>query len=969
MVWKEVAFPFDLCGHVMGGPTLLNWPSSKPGQRILDNEGDWVADVTAVTATYVEFDINEDACAGYTGSGEGRSFPPLDVRPYIKDSAIVPLSNNDLQRNVFKWAEKNVQPYYSEGGPDAATVTAWKAVGTMGWFPRLRLRAVAKNGGPMNSQFPVMATSRTANMLGSETTIFQFNEIDGNPNVYREFRSKLYEDLGNKFRVYWPSAGAVAQPIVGDQIRFYVRALDVSEANPILIAAHPVDILTDLWGQYDIDYDLAAAAAVKAALGEFVVALRITEAMSLKDAQSMLCGGFGMAWRFAPNGLRYLFTTRVRPTLSGTITLDDLASDDGVIWENEETSRVFSASYKWKRFTKWPGDEDGKTVDRALDGVMPYDVGPIIFQTDDLESKPFGARDEQYDIPGSVYELAAGDAAPNWTVANHADITANLTAPILDQFGRGAITTTLNLTHCVLVQEGEDWELELPHRPGFDEDESPVAQRGLVERVQCVARTPRPWGSTVTLVRVPQVNGGIVPTTPNVGTAEALPLGFVVLDATATGGNLIDEGDVATTFTAYPYYTSFILAANNNDYYGVLGASVVVDYYEGAAEPAEGLQTRYGSAWDGLNAIEIGGFSPTSKVWYRTQVRLADGYIFAMSAWASVQLTNTTQAGSPDVALIADGSFNVSATVVAPPTTERIYVAASTTTYPSSAVTLATTPIAGQTATVSSIIATLAAGQTAYVTAIAEDYFGNISIVSTSSYTRAASGGGSTPIYTAYDPFCPPASPSSLDDEFAVDGSGVPSGWTNVGALTPTITVANRRMLLTTTAATGGDMAAIEKTLPSGQFTLVCHVSLVGRLQFNSTGIYIRNSTSGLILANRMVRVDNTNIGNTQVNGEKYSSFTTRTSSFAGTAHYQPSAWLRISSDGTVVYLAVSFDGVDFINFHSETISTYFSGGNLPNRVGITLSSFSVNAPSTAFRAFRYFSTFNSDIGRSVGVG
>lgn len=963
MVWKEKTPAFSRTGHLMGGPTLDDWPSSKIGPRLVDNEGDWVARVTSVNATYVELDIDEDASAGFTNSGEGRAFPPLDVRPFLKDRGFFIGSNNDQQRNIFAWAQRNAQPYFAEGGIDSATAAAWKAAGTEGWFPRLACRIVLNEttSAMVNEEFPVMATQKTFKIESGSV---------------QEVRSNLYEDLGNKFRLYWPSTSPEPQPAVNNVLRFYTRALDVSEANPLLIAMHPVDILTALWDELDIDYDAGAAASVKAALGDFIVALRITEPKSLKDAQTMLCGGFGIGWRYAPNGMRYLFTTRVRPTLSGTITLADLISDNGVVWENEESSRVFSTSYKWTRFEKWPGKEDGKNADRALDGIMPYDVGPITFQTGDIGTKPFGARDEQYEIPGSVYELADGDSAPNWTVADHVDITANLTAPLLDQFARGGIKTTLDLNHCVLVQEGEDWELELPHRPGFDDTLTPVAQRGLVERVQCISRTPQVWGSTVTLIRVPQVDGGVVPPPPaDSRTAELLDLSFVVHDATATGGNSLTSADLDETFVAYPYFNSFLLATFDNTHYDVVGASVLVESYEGAtAPPTDGLQTRYPNAWDGLNAIEVGGFSASALVWYRTQVRVeSEPYVGAWSAWASVQLSGTTQAGVPTISLTPDGSWNIDAEVVAPPTTVRLYIAADTTNYPTEAATLLETPVAGNTASLAALIPTLPEAETAYVTAIAEDIFGNRSIVSTSFFTRpgggSGGGGGGSPIYTKYDPFCPPAVPSALDDEFTVDQTGTPAGWT-LGAGAGVIAV--RRGSLVITSENNGAYAptAIEKTLPSGPFTVVTHFTNLGKFTFHNCELGVRNATS---LRAMSLRDYVGTSGDTRFHATAILKFTNSYAAEGSGAgevgSYGPSQFYRICYDGTTIYLDRSHDGSEWDTVFSEAIGTHFTGGDLPNRVYLCGEARNATGHKSSFSFFRYAPVAFADLGRMVGVG
>lgn len=969
MVWRERTAAFNITGHVMAGPTLVDWPSSKPEQRLAGFQGDWWAEATVVTPTYVEFDIDEDRSANFAGSGQGGSFPPEDVRPYLKDRGLFRVSNNDTQRNTFKWAERNVQPYFAKGGPSSAVTAAWEAAGTYGWFPRLRCFVRTIGPSLVGREYPVMAAPRTV-------------EYEGFQPIVRT--SKLYEDLGNKFRLYWPSTDPFPQPTVGQLMRFQVRALDISEANPLLISMHPVDILTFLWDEQGIDYDAASALAAKEALGNFVVALRITEPMSLKDAQTMVCGGFGLGWRYAANGLRYVFTTRVRPAVTGRITLDDLVNDEGVVWEVDETSRVFSASYKWKRFSVWPGEEDGSNADRAFDGVMAYDVGPIVFQTADLDNKPFGSRDEQYDIPGSVYALEGGDVAPSWSIANHVDITANLTAPILEQFGRGAITTTLNLNHCVLVQEGEDWELELPHRPGFDALQSPIAQRGIVERVQCISRTPHPWGSTCTFVRVALVEEGdddivVVPTTPGVATAQPLSLGFVVHDATATGGTVVDETQIDDTFNAFVYANTFALLANDSANYSAMGVSVFVDYYVGPAAPMEGAEVRYSGSWDGLgqlsiNGSEVGFFQVTDTVWYRTQVRLNNGFVFPFSAYTSIQFNGFVQTTPPTVSLTPDVSWNVDAQIVAPPSTAKLYVAADTTTYPDEATTLLATPVVGASASLAAVIPTLAEGETAYVTAIAEDALGNRSIVSTSFFTRpgGGSGGGggpSTPLYTKYDPFCPPAAPSALDDEFDVDATGVPSGWTDVGPVSPLAGTEKRlgALDLRCPASASFNGVALEKTLPSGSFTIATHVTQLSRGAFSNGGIYLRSSVSGRVLDISMY-VDTGSPGDVRLIVQKWTSFTSR-SSLSLWQVLEMDMFLRLHYDGTTLVADYSRNGKQWTEGLSEAISTHFTGGDLPDRVGMSLRSESANIGRMAFEFFRYFPTANADIGRNVGVG
>ena len=1155
MVWKTRVGGHLNTGFVMGGPALTDFPASTPAIRATGQEsnGLWSAKVVGVYGTYVKLDINEDT---------SQPFPPADLKPYLRDRGLIRLNNNDEQRNVFAWVKRNVQPYYVEGAPDETIKTAWNAAGIYGWYPRLEFGAVSKNGMAFTGTFPVMASFP------------QLTSPLGNLDY-----ATITADLGNNFHLYWPSGGAIAQPVVDDILSFRVRAIDISPANPLLILQHPVDILTTLWDALEIDYDAAAAASTKAALGDFVLALRITEPMTLKAAQEMVCGAFGLAWRFDPNGDRVLFTTRVRPTASGTIKLADLRSDDGVIWETDEGSRVFSVSYEWKRFVAWPGQEDAANADRALDGVQPYPIGPIVFNTGETD-KPYGARDEAYKVEGTVM-VTGGTGTYPYLEANATEVTARLSAPLLEQFARGGIQSTLDLGPDVVALEGQDWWLELPHRPGFDDALTPVAQRGLVERVQVIARTPHAWGSTVTVVRVPQ-------------TADVIDSGLG--SPTATVPTI--DGTVATT----PSSTTLSLALTNDTGHLAVGALVEVEYAVTSVAPTgSGLAAPY--LWnpdDG--AFILGPFTPGSEVYYRTRTVYSDGTRAAFGAWASDTLTAGTGqvvggAGmqTPTIVLSVDGSFNVSATVEGGPSATKAYCVGSSSAYPDSATVLLATPDTTPPFTFATVVATLAAGATAYVSAITEDALGNRSVIAVAAYQRPSAGGnsfgkivvagqsdvdadaatgtlelvagsnitittdagtdkvtiastasggggvyagamreiatvtttgsqatvtfsaipstyrdllvvlsgrstagvtaasllatfngdsganysfvrenrfgptsslastymeigslsgastasyistvnfwirdyastgkwrpsmaqsslvdgtavvhqqasgwwentanpvtsvsfalasgnfedGSTvtlygiggevggaalnPIYTKYDPFCPPVAPSAIDDEFTIEGSGVPVGWTEVGALTGGYSTAKRRLLMTAPSSGGSaSAAAIERVLPfSSVFSVVCNVTSLTTTTFNCAGIYVRNTTSGLIKANRMF-TNSTNIGDKWVNGENFTSFSSRSSVTSQIQHIIQNPWLRIRSDGTTMFLDISADGVDWINYHSESLAGYFSGGNLPNRAGIMLGPFSGNPSVAAFRAFRCFPSSNADIGRNVGVG
>jgi hypothetical protein len=229
-------------------------------------------------------------------------------------------------------------------------------------------------------------------------------------------------------------------------------------------------------------------------------------------------------------------------------------------------------------------------------------------------------------------------------------------------------------------------------------------------------------------------------------------------------------------------------------------------------------------------------------------------------------------------------------------------------------------------------------------------------------------GAALNPIYTKYDPFCPPLNPSSLNDEFDVEGSGTgaPPGFTSVGAITPTY-VARKGRLVLTAPASSADSAGIEKVLPSGPFTIATHGIQLASANFSVGGLYVRSSVSGRRLA--IAQFFSGQLGNGGVTVAKYPSFSAR-DSFADTYLYDRKVFTRLSFDGTTLQAQFSVDGAEWTTLLSEAITTYFTSGNLPDRFGIDLRPENGGATATiAFDFFRHFPVGDADIGRNIGVG
>jgi len=254
-------------------------------------------------------------------------------------------------------------------------------------------------------------------------------------------------------------------------------------------------------------------------------------------------------------------------------------------------------------------------------------------------------------------------------------------------------------------------------------------------------------------------------------------------------------------------------------------------------------------------------------------------------------------------------------------------------------------------------------------TASIADTANSSSYALTASYAlNGGGGGGGQAIYTKYDPFAPPTNPSVLNDEFTVSGSGIPSGWT-LATGSGTVTVLNGRCIITPLTGSGDNPTAIEKVLPTGGFTVLTRMELLGKNTYHNSAIYLRDTVSGKVTVFRIFCGPSNDIRllNTQV--LRYNSFTSFNSiSYEGGA-FSPTVFHRIDFDGTTLYFARSFDGVEYDILFSEPASSWFST-QLPNRVGICASTINTSVGCKAvFDFFRHSSTPFADLGREVGVG
>jgi hypothetical protein len=219
--------------------------------------------------------------------------------------------------------------------------------------------------------------------------------------------------------------------------------------------------------------------------------------------------------------------------------------------------------------------------------------------------------------------------------------------------------------------------------------------------------------------------------------------------------------------------------------------------------------------------------------------------------------------------------------------------------------------------------------------------------------------------YRTYDPFCPPLSPSSLNDEFDVDGSGsgAPPGFVSVATLTPTYATRKGKLVLTSPAATGTVPSAIEKPLPAGPFTVMAHAVQLSPDVYGVGGVYVRRVSTNKRASMALFFVGP--FGNGGLTVTKFSNFTSR-DSFTDYFFYDRMFFIRLTSNGTTLHWEYSYDGAEWVSLYSEALATHF-GTDLPDAFGIELRSENSGAVATmGFEMLRYAPAFRADLGRMV---
>lgn len=680
MVFSTVdGYAFDTVGCLAGGPVRRGVPVTNTAWRVQYDESPWTIECTGKAGDLVTFTMTN-------------RFLPWDVA-----------LDRGTKKRPMVFLNEQIQKWFAFGAPTPALASTFSSDGRYGWFPRVEAVLPLKNGSLFGQTFHPVALPLANAVVGSFGTQ----------------KSLVVEDItGNNFTLYWPASYG-NQPVVGDDFTMYLRPVDVSEANPGWIAErHPVDILAELWTRAGYAFNTASVDATKIAVGDYVVSLRITKDMTLADASAMLCGAFGFGWRMDPAGERVVFPTRAYGAPVQSVTVNDLASADGVVWATSESSKIGRVAYTFQSFYTWPAAQDGGETtkpSRALDGVVAVGMEPIVAEAP--TALDYGVRTQQYEVPGYVFDPSG----------NPLDAFAFVDAqavPILTAYQDGEITTEIDVLPSVTALEGDVVTLDLAHRPGFDTADSPVAQRGTPELAMVIAREPQPWGARLTLVRVG-------------------PAGDAISEAGDEPTTVALDPAVTVAPTTGSEATSITVTLTDDTDYAATGATVRIWTAVQAAEPQDN-----GTLWPTVldpsiaSTLDVGPFPAASTVWIRTQTVQNGVPVSGFTAWQAVTLDAQTGMGvgggiqTPSILLEIDGSFNVSATVEGGPSAVKAYCVGNTTGFVSVGTLLTATPDTSVPFAFATVVATLASGSTAYVTAVTEDAAGNRSLRAGALYTR-----------------------------------------------------------------------------------------------------------------------------------------------------------------------------------------------------------------------------------------
>lgn len=397
-------------------------------------------------------------------------------------------------------------------------------------------------------------------------------------------------------------------------VSLYTR--DVTEACPLYIDAHPVDIVTQIWDAARIywknsgDPNPAWVANIRSVIGPNVrLALRLTEPPVIASfLESAIFGPFGVSVRINPTtGAQELFDTRARgsgtPAIS--ITASDMTNGNDVVFDLDERTAISTVSLTQQVFrTNYTQQgTEVATTDTPSDGVLMQTAKGIASNGD---TTVFAGREISFDVPGMIH--TADNFAPNV-----AAMLSAIAVPIYSRFGRGsqaADVSVLATSSAATLQVGDEVNFLAPHYPNANyrigEMTSPV---GRV--MQVIRRTETPIGPTLRLLDV-----GL--------NQPSSPAAQIEIRKSLTQGGYVAEFRLPNASAMASAYLS-----------------AEVQWYVGASAPTNNGASFAVYGWSGIPTgwVALPSVPAGSRVWVRAR---SQAYQRRASSWTSWAATNVT---------------------------------------------------------------------------------------------------------------------------------------------------------------------------------------------------------------------------------------------------------------------------------------------------------------------------------------
>lgn len=385
-------------GCLIGGPIL----SSTAGRAFwgpVPDRGGWTFKVVGTSAIAGSADhfVQLAFVSGFRGIGD-----PITRK---LNSAIGAATGGILGQDVVN---KAASPFY------AASVTPYGLAGFPGLVAFIPTLAGAANAGRFTPAAMHFAIGSAGPLL-----------VSAGSTVNME--------------LFWPSS--VSLPSAGDLLQLYVFSASASDASPVYVTEHPVDLITKLWDDAGVPYDSATATTVRNLLGpDLRVSMRIAAPQRLLDfIEANLFAVFGISARTNASGARELFTMRVKNTADPVTTIDTVAlrSASDVIFNVEELTVVSTVSLKVTWYYPYtPSIGIGDVNNPPVDSVVAVDYSTSI---DNGDVSAFGSKTVALAIAGMIHDVNGFSPSQSLGVLP-SPLLAGIAEEIFDRYGHGAPT-------------------------------------------------------------------------------------------------------------------------------------------------------------------------------------------------------------------------------------------------------------------------------------------------------------------------------------------------------------------------------------------------------------------------------------------------------------------------------------------------------------------------------------------------